>query len=51
MQGERGTLRELLVLMLPVEPTASQLAKLAAAVFDVEVTDFHVITCDERNTV
>ena len=44
MQGERESLRDLLVMMLPAEPTASQLAKLAAAVFDVEVTDFRVIS-------
>ncbi|WP_342319219.1 hypothetical protein [Corynebacterium mayonis] len=26
--------------MIPVEPTSSQLVKLAAAIFDVEPTDF-----------
>ena len=50
MQGERETLRDLLVRMLPAEPSASQLAKLAAAVFDVEVTDFHTSVCDEPNS-
>ncbi|WP_278764022.1 hypothetical protein [Corynebacterium argentoratense] len=42
LQGDRKTLRQLLVMMLPAEPSASQLAKLAAAVFDQEVTDYRV---------
>ncbi|ASJ78987.1 hypothetical protein PBI_COLLEEN_28 [Corynebacterium phage Colleen] len=44
MIGDRKTLREMLVMMLPAEPSASQLAKLAAAVFDQETTYFRVTT-------
>lgn len=51
MQGERGTLRDLLVMMLPAEPSASQLVKLSAAVFDAEVTDFHTSVCNDCNTI
>ena len=40
IQSSPANLRDLLVGMIPGELTSSQLVKLAAAIFDVDPTDF-----------